>query len=260
MQGVKAFLEAFPNVFEEYLYIWLLEEDLFIPTSTVKSVISACQWRVFPIFQPSLTVDSYFSFAVTVQNKQFYVRATDFVEQMCPALSTNFLSSIYQSFDENYSGFGYEWLWQRRFEEIGDFAAILDHAPVYHVRPVGGGSLLSSMPGQTTRADELKAFLREHKLGTRILCYGGISLGNQNWTDGFQIVSSETDLICRQIAGYNYTLNFDEQTHSKIIQAAIGHVSNGKKILPNYGARREACRSKLTLLVERLRRDAWSQA
>ncbi len=135
--GIRHFFNLNKDLLVAYDHIWLLEDDLFIPTFSAVRINQVASSGLFDLFQPALAPESHYSFALTVCNPRFFLRVTDFVEQMSPVFSVKFLTQVLPYFDENYSGSGQEWLWQRILEEGGRFCAIVDCAPIYHTRRVG---------------------------------------------------------------------------------------------------------------------------
>jgi hypothetical protein len=80
-------------------------------------------------------------------------RGTDFVEIMAPIMSRDFLRLALPHFDENFSSWGYEWLWRKLLNDRRAFAAILDAAPIVHTRPIGQGSLYKNHSREAANKD-----------------------------------------------------------------------------------------------------------
>jgi hypothetical protein len=144
--GLMAFFEAFPEVIESYDYFWLFEDDLHLPFESLRQTVDILRVFPFDLAAPSLTYDSFFSWPIAVRNSQFLFRCTNFVEVMAPIMSRAFLRRAMPAFNENYSAWGHEWLWERLLAETRSFAAILDSAPITHGRPFGAGSLYQNCP------------------------------------------------------------------------------------------------------------------
>jgi hypothetical protein len=162
--GLMAFFEAFPGVIESYDYFWLFEDDLDLPFGSLRRTLDILSVFPFDLAAPSLTHDSFFSWPIAVRNSQFLFRCTNFVEVMAPIMSRVFLRRAMPAFNENYSGWGHEWLWECLLAETKCFAAILDSAPITHGRAFGSGTLYRNCPagGWTPEEDRDRLF---HKYG-----------------------------------------------------------------------------------------------
>ena len=145
--GIAAFLEAFPNVISEYDYFWLFEDDLVLPLETLRQVSNLLGRFQFELSSPAITYYSFFTWPIMVRNDRFIFRGTNFVEVMAPIMSRKFLLLVAHAFNDNYSGWGHEWLWHKHLGDLGSFAAIFDCAPITHSRPFGSGSLIKNRAG-----------------------------------------------------------------------------------------------------------------
>jgi hypothetical protein len=163
--GVMAFLEAHPNVIDDYDYFWLFEDDLVLPFDSLR-VISNTLGRIpFALSAPGLSRDSYFTWPMSIANDRFEFRCTDFVEVMAPIMSRDFLRAAMPAFNDNFSAWGHEWLWRKLLSEQRTAAAIFDSAPITHARPFGRGPLLKSRPaGSLDPAQDLEIMLAKYGL------------------------------------------------------------------------------------------------
>lgn len=144
--GIKAFFEAHPSVLENYDYYWLFEDDLVLPLESLRRISMLLGAFPFELSAPSLSYYSYFTWPITVRNSRFIFRATDFVEVMAPIMSVHFLRAALVAFNDNFSGWGHEWLWRKLLNKRSGFAAIFDCAPITHSRPFGSGTLVGNKP------------------------------------------------------------------------------------------------------------------
>jgi hypothetical protein len=144
--GLMSFFDAFPEVIENYDYFWLFEDDLKLPFASLRQTLQLLGIFPFDLAAPSLTYDSFFSWPITIRNSEFLFRCTNFVEVMAPIMSRAFLRLALPAFNENYSAWGHEWLWESLLAETNSFAAILDSAPIAHTRAFGSGSLYRNRP------------------------------------------------------------------------------------------------------------------
>jgi hypothetical protein len=163
-QGISDFFKKHPDLIDIYDYFWCFEDDLEMQPETLATIHALLTRFRFMLAAPALTPDSHFSWTVAMQNEKLLFRGTDFVEIMAPIMSRLFLKAALPYFAENFTSYGYEWLWQRILKEHNSFAAILDSTPVRHGRPLGSGSLYKNRPGQGNIKDDFDDFIIKFNL------------------------------------------------------------------------------------------------
>ncbi len=144
--GIMDFLRRHPDVIEHYDYFMLFDDDLVLSVESLRRISSLLARFPFDLAAPGLGYESFFVWPLAIANSRFLFRATDFVEVMMPIMSRSFLRAAMPAFDDNYSGWGHEWLWRQMLRERGTFAAILDCAPVAHARPYGSSTMRANRP------------------------------------------------------------------------------------------------------------------
>ena len=197
--GLASFFETFPAVIEEYDYFWLFEDDLVLPLDSLIQTITILSNFAFDLAAPALTFYSFFTWPIAMRNNKFLFRCTNFVEVMAPIMSRAFLRKAFPAFNENYSGWGHEWLWQKLLTESESFAAILDSAPITHSRPFGSGSLYRNSPayGWTPEEDK-KRILEKYGLDQNVKFsnFFGVSRGQPHR------VLAEDEFFDEALTGY----------------------------------------------------------
>jgi len=150
LTGIKNFFDENPFLLEEYDFFWLLDDDLYIPLTTVLSVCNFALKYNIMLCAPALTADSYCNHPVTVQNTALYLRGTDFVECMAPLLRADILKDSLEKFQQ-YPIFGIERFWQYYLWENKEIAYILDFASITHTREMGKGALYKNNENKFSR-------------------------------------------------------------------------------------------------------------
>lgn len=153
-QGIVRFLEDHPGLIQNYRYVWLPDDDILTGGTNISLFFRICELLRFTIAQPALTSYSFHSWPITLQEHGVLARTTNFVEIMAPCFRVEHFAVFSDTFGENTSGWGYEWLWTRLAEDHGiSNLGIVDRTPVHHTRPVGsaghGGS--STNPSEEYR-------------------------------------------------------------------------------------------------------------
>lgn len=125
------------TLWKGYDRIFLPDDDLLFDAATINDFFSISAELSADLSQPALDEESYFSHQITVVQRDFIYRETNFVEIMCPCFSNRFLTVALQFFNEMESGWGMDYLWPRLLEEQSMRRPIIvDQSPIRHTRPV----------------------------------------------------------------------------------------------------------------------------
>lgn len=182
-----------------YNFVWFPDDDLDSDTQTINKMFATCAELELHLAQPSLSRDSYISHPITLVNKSFQVRYTNFVEIMAPLFSRAFLSRCAPTFGENLSGYGLDLLWPTWCSEPRKIA-IIDACTVRHTRPMGGPNYkaVHAMGGRTGN-EELRDVINKYGLaGYEQKIEGGIDIfGRKLFED-----RHKNELIEAIVAGY----------------------------------------------------------
>ena len=206
-EGLNAFFQTNPSIWQAYDYIWLPDDDLSADVDTINQFLHIARQEQFDLAQPALTHNSYWSFLITRQVQGLLYRLTNFVEVMAPLFYRDAFAQCVETFAENKSGFGLDFLWRTLLKnrKIG----IIDQTPVFHTRPVGsaGNGMGAQAHGQAlTPRDERKALFKKH----------GIFAKNKKCTEAFAVSGERVDNANRLRALIAEGLPQDETENPKI--------------------------------------------
>lgn len=202
-RGVADYFNKNPGQLEEFSHFWFAEDDLYIPEETVVIAKRLAEEPHFKLMAPTLGGGSFYSLYIALSNRSFLFRIVDFVEIMAPIFSKDLLKLCLPTFNDNHSGWGYEWYWQRAVENLGGLTAALDCAPMFHTRPVGGGTLYAGAPAPK---EEMHQFLKKHDLQHRLTNFAGA----QSRAGGKTDLVWGAELVERAVEGYRYLLALAE--------------------------------------------------
>lgn len=124
-------LLAIDSQYEVYAF---LDPDIEVTTDALNRLFLVGDALGLRLYQPALSVDSFFSHPDLLQMPNSYVRITGFVEIMTPFFHRVALDACRWTFKESQSGWGLDHLWPRVLRREG--MAIVDAVPVRHARPV----------------------------------------------------------------------------------------------------------------------------
>ena len=164
-EGLNAFFQANPSIWQAYDYIWLPDDDLSSDVANINQFLQIAAQERFDLAQPGLTHNSYWSFLITRQVKGLRYRVSNFVEVMAPLFSRSAFAVCVDTFAENKSGFGLDFLWRTLLK--GRKIGIIDQTPVFHTRPVGsaGNGMGAQKAGNVvTPRDERKALFKKYRI------------------------------------------------------------------------------------------------
>lgn len=161
--GVHDFIERNAELVAGYEYVWLPDDDLFTTSAAIDDFFACCRDLDLTVAQPALTRYSHFTWDITRQRPELMARITNFVEIMAPCFRGRTFSLFSDSFAENSSGYGYEFLWYHLARQHGiDNFGIVDRTPFHHWRAIG----LRDVGAAADPLEEEKQLLARHGITT----------------------------------------------------------------------------------------------
>ncbi len=117
---------------EQYDHIWVPDDDLQTDTASINAMFDICSEYSLALAQPSLTSDSYVDDEISRVVPDHVLRYTNYVSDMAPCFSREFLNRCLPDFDSTISELGLAALWPTM---LGDRdIAVVDYASVRNVR------------------------------------------------------------------------------------------------------------------------------
>jgi hypothetical protein len=132
---LKSFILSEPEFVSQYSYIWLPDNDVSISTQSINKMFLLAEKYNLLLAQPAMI--GYVSHQITLPQPENLLRYTNFVEVLAPLMSLDTLTLVKDTFDENYSGWGYDFLWPYMLNYPQDKIAIIDSIVMTHTKPVG---------------------------------------------------------------------------------------------------------------------------
>lgn len=140
LSGVHDFIINNPDIINQYDFFWLFEDDLYISYQSARKIVNFINKFQPVLSAPSLTLESFFTHPITLQQQTLLLRGTDFIECMAPIMSRKFLKNTLAQLKE-FPLWGIERYWQHLLWEMQEIAFIYDQWPIIHTRALGTGSL-----------------------------------------------------------------------------------------------------------------------
>jgi hypothetical protein len=132
---LKSFILSEPEFISQYSYIWLPDNDVSISTKNINKLFKLANKYNLSLAQPAMI--GYVSHQITLPQPKNLLRYTNFVEVLAPLMSLDTLMLVKNTFDKNYSGWGYDALWPYMLNYPQDKIAIIDSIVMTHTKPVG---------------------------------------------------------------------------------------------------------------------------
>ncbi len=136
--GVAALVTERPEALE-YEAVFFPDDDLEMTSADVERLFAIRRALGLDLMQPALRDGSYVAHAITLENRSFDVRFTNFVEVMCALFSRAAFATCWTILAEDQTGWGVDAVWPKMLGNPHDRIAIVDAVTVVHTRPVGNG-------------------------------------------------------------------------------------------------------------------------
>jgi len=127
---------AHNNFLLRYEAALFLDDDIEIRFEDVDALFSVARDFQLALAQPSLSLESFSSWPVTLRCPSFRLRFTNFVEIMAPLFSREALGQCLETFPQSISGWGLDLVWPAILGHPREAIAVIDEIAVTHTRPV----------------------------------------------------------------------------------------------------------------------------
>ena len=163
VSGYDGFLKEHEGFLEGYEYVAMFDEDLKSSVASLNEMFSICSEYKLKIAQPSLSQDSFFSYAALISQPNLKLRFVPFVEMMCPVFNLETLKKIAPLFSLGYES-GIDLIWCNLvYEDDHDFA-VIDATSVVHMEPIGGNKSANGFGGDRKYEDDIYSILNDFRI------------------------------------------------------------------------------------------------
>lgn len=132
---IKDFITNNKDYYDRYDNFWFPDDDLETNCYSINKLFSMHEEFKLWLSQPSIL--GYTSHDITKPNINCILRYTDFVEIMCPLMTSSVLKKLLDTFDLSESGWGVDIIWNYILGCPQDKIAIIDEVSVTHTRQPG---------------------------------------------------------------------------------------------------------------------------
>ena len=161
--GYHAFLQAQCALWQQYDYIALFDDDLAASPDDINRLFSLSAANQLRLAQPSLSHDSYFTYAGFLHQRSWQLRYMTQIEMMCPVFRRDALEAVLPLFGLGYES-GIDLVWCKVLNSSMRDCAVIDAVQVRHCKPVGGQKALNGFIGERRYEDDIHAVLARFEL------------------------------------------------------------------------------------------------
>ncbi len=167
---IKSFCNDNIKFIEKYYYIWLPDDDVLIYPNEINKLFNIADYYKLWLCQPAMI--GHVSHNITRPVDDSILRYTNFVEVLAPLFNKETFFKLFNTFDSNYSAWGYDYLWPHLLEYPQDKIAIIDEIVINHTKPVGSnyGDRFPIPP-----AEEMWTLLNKYNIKKEEIEYSRIS-------------------------------------------------------------------------------------
>lgn len=172
LTGLASLLQTSIDRMRDYEYIFIPDDDIEMNSGDINRLFVYMKQFDLVLAQPSLSLQSFISREITLNNRFTLLRLTNWIESMAPCFTFSSLEACASTFTSTHTGWGQEVLWCERLK--GSRIGIIDGVQVTHTRPFGGPNYRQVQASGTNALCEMVALLACVKLQQPVLRVSGV--------------------------------------------------------------------------------------
>ena len=133
-EHINLVAEQHRDTVRQYDYIWCPDDDIACDTAGVNKLFEIVRKYNVQLAQPAIS-EGEFAFKSLIQQRGNILRYSPYVEVMCPVFTQAAFFKLQDTFLENRSAWGLDWIWPKRFALTE--MAIIDKVGVHHTGRLG---------------------------------------------------------------------------------------------------------------------------
>jgi hypothetical protein len=152
VRGWNTVLNDCSDLLHAYQRVALIDDDIRTNAATLNQCFAVGTEHNLSLWQPSLSHDSFATYAASLQNERFLLRHVNCIEMMCPFFKVSTLKKLSRLFTLGFES-GIDLVWCSAVREMGGKCAIVDACAVTHTKPVGREKQLNGFVDRTYEDD-----------------------------------------------------------------------------------------------------------
>lgn len=160
-QNLHALFTNNPDLFVDYEYIWVMDDDLVISPAQIEEMFKVAQKYDLWVSQPAFDPSGKISHEITGFNPISTLRIVDFVEVTCPLFNSKKLHQFLSIYDGSLVGWGIDYWFSHVLQSKKSHKfAVVDTVQVYNPTDIVKGGMreidmLQSTPERAKHSNEV---------------------------------------------------------------------------------------------------------
>lgn len=158
------FFKKQPDMFQQYDFVWITDDDIALPPSRIYELFSTCQEHNFPVAQPAFGEGGkHTPYALTKFNPRYKFSFVSFVEMTCPVFRMDKLltfNEFYYLIKHELCGWGVDFVMTNVLHPEKEPFAIVHDVQVVNPAPSARKSKIREITTLMSNIDRRKQWLK----------------------------------------------------------------------------------------------------
>ena len=142
-QNFWHYASFYPEHLRQYDYIWVVDDDMFMSTEDINRMFEMMDSYSIDLGQPSMSLDGMHYVHILVNDPDYSLRYTNFVECSAPIFSRYAMEKVVRTFNETLTGWGWDSLISDMILEHEN-VAVFDNVEAYHAPSISSINKVSA--------------------------------------------------------------------------------------------------------------------
>jgi len=120
------------NNISQYKAVWVVDDDIILDTASINRMFELFSKYKLHLAQPSFRKGGKTPWSITINNPDYILRYTNFIENNVAIFSTEIIPLFMNSFSEAGTGFGIDFIWPSLLNFPEDKIAVIDDVCCHH--------------------------------------------------------------------------------------------------------------------------------
>tara|TARA_Y100000592_G_scaffold88298_1_gene143923 strand:+ start:362 stop:1228 length:867 start_codon:yes stop_codon:yes gene_type:complete len=171
-QNFWHYASFYPQHLKQYDYIWVVDDDMFMSTEDINRMFEMMDSYSIDLGQPSMSLDGMHYVHILVNDPDYSLRYTNFVECSAPIFSRYAMEKVVRTFSETLTGWGWDSLISDMILEHEN-VAVFDNVKAYHAPSMSSINKVSARMNHKQEGTKLlEKYGKEGLLGRREVLSG----------------------------------------------------------------------------------------
>jgi hypothetical protein len=166
-QNFYHYATTWSSHYNQYDYIWVVDDDMFMSTEDINKMFQLMEDHNIDLGQPSFSPEGMHYIRILVNDPNYFLRYTTYVECSAMILSRKGLERVLHTFDDTITGFAWDTLVSNMINN-GENSAVFDSVQAYHAPSLSSIDRVMARPLHKVEGENLlKKYNRMGEWGNR---------------------------------------------------------------------------------------------